>query len=271
MKKEILTTTDYEQFHRLSGNRSVTQNRVNKIINSIQLVGYITSPIIVNEKMEVVDGQGRLAALEQLKLPVEYIVVPGIGIKECISMNIDQTNWTLMDYIESYAEQGYDSYCKLLNLIKLYPDISLRAIYSSITGTASVSSKIIKNGSLEVTEENIQKSNEVLPYINKFEPYIKDVNAHKDILESSLSYAYWNENVNPDRMFERVAASIRNMTPYHNVAECLDALSEIYNYHIGKGKIYLRTDYQKMMDAKYGWYSNKYGVRGFDAEESDFK
>lgn len=268
--KKILTTTDYQQFHRLAGNRSVTQSRVNKIINSIKSVGYITSPIIVNEKMEVIDGQGRLAAFEEMQMPVEYIVHPGIGIKECISMNIDQTNWTLMDYIESYAEQGYESYRKLLNLTKIYPDISLRAIYSSLTGTASVSSKIIKNGSLEVTDENIEKSNKVLPYINKFEPYIKDVNAHKDILESSLSYAYWNENVNPDRMFERVTASIKSMSPFHNVAECLDSLSEIYNYHIGKGKIYLRTDYQKMMDAKYGWYANKYGVRGFDTNDGGF-
>ncbi|WP_299997811.1 ParB N-terminal domain-containing protein, partial [uncultured Clostridium sp.] len=69
-QKTIQNTKDYLIFKKLEGNRPVVNRRVNKIIASIQNVGYITSPLIVNEKMEVIDGQGRLEALEQLKMPV---------------------------------------------------------------------------------------------------------------------------------------------------------------------------------------------------------
>lgn len=101
--KKIQSTTNYAMFKTLDGNRSVKDHRVDKIVQSIVDVGYITNPIIVNEKMEVIDGQGRLAALERLCLPVEYLVHEGIGIKECRSMNIHQSNWTDYDYVSSYA------------------------------------------------------------------------------------------------------------------------------------------------------------------------
>lgn len=85
---EIFRTNKYEIFKQLKGNREVSPKRISKIINSIKEVGYIINPIIVNEKMEVIDGQGRLEALRILKMPVDYIIQDGIGIKECISIKL---------------------------------------------------------------------------------------------------------------------------------------------------------------------------------------
>ena len=67
-QKVVKSTKNYEMFQKLEGNRPVLERRINKIIASINNVGYITSPIIVNDKYEVIDGQGRLEALKQLKL-----------------------------------------------------------------------------------------------------------------------------------------------------------------------------------------------------------
>lgn len=94
---KIFVTDDYSVFKLMNGNRSFDHKRA--IVNSVKRVGHIPSPIICNEKMEVVDGQGRLAAFKELKLPVYYIVIQGLGIEECISMNISQSNWTTLDYI----------------------------------------------------------------------------------------------------------------------------------------------------------------------------
>ena len=97
--KQILETKDYSKFKVLDGNRAIRDRRVDAIVQSITEVGYVTSPILVNENMEVIDGQGRLAALERLNMPVEYIVQEGIGIEECRQMNIHQSNWTDYDYV----------------------------------------------------------------------------------------------------------------------------------------------------------------------------
>lgn len=90
---KVCITDNYGMFKRLEGNRDIADSRCKKIIKSIQTNGYIHSPIIVNENMEVIDGQGRLKALETLGLPVEYIVFPGMSIKECIALNVYQTGW----------------------------------------------------------------------------------------------------------------------------------------------------------------------------------
>lgn len=44
----IKSTNDYSMFKKLKGNRDLTS--VNKIIQSVEDVGYIISPILVNEK-----------------------------------------------------------------------------------------------------------------------------------------------------------------------------------------------------------------------------
>lgn len=56
----IYKTDDHTLFKKLEGNRDVRS--VEKIIKSIDNVGYVLSPILVNEKYEVIDGQNRLEA-----------------------------------------------------------------------------------------------------------------------------------------------------------------------------------------------------------------
>lgn len=47
MEKQVLSTSDYSKFKRLSGNREISPLRVRRIVQSIVNVGYITNPIIV--------------------------------------------------------------------------------------------------------------------------------------------------------------------------------------------------------------------------------
>ena len=97
-------TSNYSQFKKLGGNRDVGSCK--KLIKSIEKVGYIPNPIIVNEKMEVADGQHRLQACEELGIPIAYIVIPGVTVETARNMNTGQKNWKNIDYIKSYAETG---------------------------------------------------------------------------------------------------------------------------------------------------------------------
>lgn len=78
---KVKFTTDYKMFRTMPENRIVKQARVAKIIMSFRKVGYIPIPIVVNERYEVIDGQGRLSACQQLGIPVSYMVIPGIGVE----------------------------------------------------------------------------------------------------------------------------------------------------------------------------------------------
>lgn len=111
---KVYMTTDYKKFKRLLGNRDVSEQRIKRIIESIQQIGFLNSAIIVNERMEVIDGQARLEALKRLKLPVYYCSHNGAGINECLLLNQKQKNWSCDDYCKSYMEQGNENYHKLM-------------------------------------------------------------------------------------------------------------------------------------------------------------
>jgi ParB-like chromosome segregation protein Spo0J len=66
--EKIFETRDYGMFKRLKGNRDITTNRVAIIKASIENIGYISNPIICNENMEIIDGQGRYEACKELEI-----------------------------------------------------------------------------------------------------------------------------------------------------------------------------------------------------------
>ena len=80
---KVYQTSNYDLFKKLNGNRDVKNEKV--IIKSIQKIGLIDNPIIVNEKYEVIDGQNRLKALQTLNMPVLFHVIPGLNIDDAIA------------------------------------------------------------------------------------------------------------------------------------------------------------------------------------------
>ena len=113
----IYESNNYDAFRLLKNNREINEAVVRKIIKSVQNVGYVLSPILVNENMEIIDGQHRFEAFKRLGLTIVYCVQEGAGVKECQSLNIGQSNWRTMDFIKSYAGQGNENYVRLLHLL----------------------------------------------------------------------------------------------------------------------------------------------------------
>lgn len=264
MKKEVLSTVKYDMFKRLSGNRGVSASRVNKIKNSILSVGYITSPIIVNENFEVIDGQGRLEALKQLSLPVEYIIHKNAGINECRAMNLYQTNWNMTDYIESYAEEGIDSYVILNEFVKKYKKLGLNPVINAITGLDGADTNSIKSGLFSYTNEDgrYAYAEGMLDYELKFTEIAAKIHGNKQSLFMAIGYAYKRFGCN-QRMEEILLESLTKYylkaIPFSNKVEALDTISSIYNMCVkGKNKIYLKSDYEKEMNNAYPWYNKKW-------------
>lgn len=101
---KVYTTKKYDLFVFNAENREVSPKRVEAIKQSIESVGYIRNPIIVNEKFEIMDGKGRFTVLKNAGMPIEFIVEPGIGADEFRALNMRQTNWTVKDFIHSYSK-----------------------------------------------------------------------------------------------------------------------------------------------------------------------
>lgn len=262
---KVYKTDDIKMFKILEGNRRVESARARKIYESIEKNGYIHCPIIVNEKMEVIDGQGRLEALEKAGLPVEYVVFDGLTINECIALNVYQTSWTLMDYIESYAERGIRSYEFLLHLIKKYKELSSVVCLNAITGTSGNNAgvmKKIKSGDYTCTGEEYERADELLAYVMRFLKTIKNFNKGAiHYICTAIMFAYQIEDVDRNKLVEKFERyyGMDDIPQYTDVTGALKILTTIYNRRNQKDKIYFEIEYDKLLSGKYVWYAKKWG------------
>lgn len=231
---KIYRTNDYDIFKVLKGNRDVKSSRVNKIISSIKKVGYIQSPIIINENYEIIDGQGRLQALKKLGLPVDFIISPGAGIDECISMNINMENWTLKDYIDSYAERGNEDYIRLSILISELK-VNLNIIATAAFGKLSMSSRLINSGNLVLSEEDYNKAKERIQFANSIidSMDMKYIKGSKIILLQCLILCYDYEQIDRKKFIQQIPKNIiGRISDWSDVDECMRCIESAYNINL---------------------------------------
>lgn len=234
----VYVTRDYSIFKRLVGNRDIPESRISKIVESIQTIGWVHNPIIVNEKMEVIDGQGRLTALQRLKMPVEYIIAEGAGNKECIYMNMNMVNWKLPDFIKSYAEQGNENYQRLLSLMQRYANGNLDIISTAVYRVSKSKHRDIKQGILQLTEEQYRAA---VPRLEYIKPILEEIDEKKlpgsiVTLMQTLIYYYDYPEVDKDRLRYSVEKNIYNATPWVLNTDCEREVENCYNYGLGLEK-----------------------------------
>lgn len=250
----VYKTDNYRKFKKLLDNREVSPQRVGLISRSIQNVGYIPSPIIVNEKLEVIDGQGRLAACEKLKLPVYYVVVNGIGIKECRSMNLHQSNWTVKDFIHSYASGGDENYINLRNLMKefeksLGANVLYSIAYGKVYHTAGAVSEIVKSGKLVFLQKEYERARRMCDYLTEFTPIFNRIGGRKDLYYGAVRFMLTIKGCEAGTLKTRVFRRQASLFPVANMDQALTNLEECYNFRSGT-KIYFATEYKKWLDER---------------------
>lgn len=229
---EVYVTKNYGIFKRLIGNRDIPESRISKIVASIQEIGWVHNPIIVNEKMEVIDGQGRLTALQRLKMPIEYVIAPGAGNKECIYMNMNMVNWKLPDFIKSYAEQGNENYQRLLALMEKYANGNLDIISTAVYRVSKSKHRDIKQGILQLTEEQYKRA---IPRLEYIKPLLEKIDEKKlpgsiVTLMQTLIYYFDYEEVDKERLAYGVEKYIYNSTPWVLNTDCEREVENAYNY-----------------------------------------
>lgn len=138
MDSNVLTvqsTTNYEQFTLLAANRDISQGHVDRLSRSFEENGNLTNvqPILVNERLEVIDGQHRLEVCKLRGEAVFYTQAPGLTVADARNLNIVHRTWTPSDYAKSYAESGnrnYRQYIQLRDEYEVPHKILMAAIFN---------------------------------------------------------------------------------------------------------------------------------------------
>ena len=143
---KVYTTSDLNIFTSIDGNRVPNLIHVNRLTDSIKKYGMKCNPILVNEKMQVIDGQHRLMAAKNANTSVYFIIIPGSNLDDVHTLNLNQKNWSRKDFMEGYASMGLMPYIKLQAFVKKNDDYTFNDCVALCSNMGTVASTTAKDG-----------------------------------------------------------------------------------------------------------------------------
>ncbi len=248
---DIKSTTDYEIFKQLKGNRRINQSHLSHLIKSIDERNLLkVRPILVNERMEVIDGQHRLEAAKILKTEIYYYVVDNLDFLDTAKINSCQANWVLTDYIDMYCNQGYENYIKLKDFVKKHnADMALIIEIISYSGGDLYSKSDFKmgkykfemdNGSVKIIEMH-KKMYDLYKQITLRDDKIANFLRRKGFYRAFVHFASEKNEiglgVDWDVFFKHMSMTIGTIACRATMEQYLIMLQGIYNYRLRCGKV----------------------------------
>lgn len=240
VKDVIYETTDYSIFKTITGNRELDQLNLKRIINSMKQE-YLFTVVTINEFNEVIDGQHRIEACKQLRLPVRFIVKPGYGLPQVKGLNINSKIWNGEDYLGCEVALGNPNYIRLKELREKYPDfpqISLR--YIAADGCTYVTKNNVKVNSFssgDMVINDMEKSIEIIEKISQFKPFFKGYT--RRVFVSTMLGLFKHPNYNHDEMIAKLKLQPGAMYVCNTNGDYRILLETIYNYR-RRDKVNLR-------------------------------
>ncbi|MGX0346575.1 hypothetical protein ACUXOE_001813 [Staphylococcus cohnii] len=222
---EVYKTEDLDIFKFTKFNRNVL---ITKEMLEQAEEGFI-SPVIVNEHMVVIDGQHRVEHARKADVPVEYIIKPGLNEHDIVRMNTTQRKWNMLNYIESYANQGSEEYVSLLNLLnKKYAGTTVVISVARNKTTSSGITELIKSGNFEFI--NFE---ETLNFFKYYEKFRKETDTPKRTKPALALYSLFRiEGFDGDRLIRKVLQKKFDddlRTKGYNLTEALKEFIDKYN------------------------------------------
>lgn len=220
----LYMTYDYDQFKLMQGNRPTNMAHVQQLMKSFEQKQLIV-PVIVNHKMEIIDGQHRVEVCRQTNLPVYFIILKDYGIKEVQMLNTNMKNWSVDDYLNCYCSLGIDDYIKYREFRAKY-SFDHQATLAFLVGNTNKYTQIFNEGNLKI--KSYPKAQEVAQKISDFGQY------YKGYKRKSFVYALLNLLKHPQydhkEMLEKLSFQQTKLVDCTTKDQYLYLLEEIYNF-----------------------------------------
>ena len=155
--KRIYQTKDYGLFEFMPGNRNINKKKLTRMIKEMK--ESCPFPLIrvtsqgTSKKYQISDGQHTYLALKALNMPINFFICNEETIDDVRAINTNMDNWSIWDYVESYASTNNKEYIKIVQLQKRYSKFTQRELFVNLalgkyTKMRTWAGKeVIKNGS----------------------------------------------------------------------------------------------------------------------------
>lgn len=230
---EVMKTYDLSIFKQLPGNRPPNLLHIKRLKQSMIDHGVLMCPIIVNENMEVIDGQHRLIAAQGLDgVPIYYIKADSYRLEQVHTLNMNQKNWSKKDFVDGYAEMGLEPYIKLKRFLEVNKDFDFQSctflVNNCTNNSLVIKTKInaIENGTFvgkdfDYAYELAEKIRRIGKYYNRY--------FSKNFVQVMIQVLK-NDKFDFDVFFHKLQYNYELLEKCAKAHHWKDAIEKIYNY-----------------------------------------
>ena len=239
----IYSTFDYSQFKTLQGNRNINEINVKRLVSSFEKA-YLLNPVLVNEKLQIIDGQHRFEAAKRMGLPINYIIAEKYSNNEVHLLNSNMRNWGKVDYLNAYCELGNENYIAMREFISDFPEFPFSVcdviIANSTTGTnipngTIKSTRIFENG--EMVIKDISKAYGVANKLRVLKPYYKGYNRASFV--RAMIVLLKKEHFDFNLFIQKLSFQPTSLVDCVSAGKYHELIEDIYNYR-SRNKVSLR-------------------------------
>jgi hypothetical protein len=229
----LLSTTDYDMFKLVKGNRPVNERRVAQIAESMRQRGFIPSyHITVDGDMVVTEGQHRLAAARLAGVPVIYLIDSRLERADVPALSALAKGWSDDDFVQAFAREGREEYLKL----QAYRERTGFPVHMCIRLAAGRGAKeageCLRDGTFAF--QNQQFADLVAQRAADFKPYFR---GHRESpFVSALIYLSRHAEYDHQTMMHRLSQQATRMVKCANRDQYIALLQDIYN-HRAKNRV----------------------------------
>lgn len=247
MENVINSTTEYDIFKFLDGNRNIDTKHVNSLIESIKTKNLLSvRPILVDENFNILDGQHRLEAAKMLGIPIFYFQISSSDKSEIIKLNQNNKNWKLQDFLKFHSiNNKNNNYINILKILTQYGwDLQEFFIYSNYNIRKIKQRKIFEDGfyTYDLDETKIEILFSSWSTFKKFlnEKKLEHASAVDSLtFKEAFSFFCQCNQVNLDQFWEKLRSFPNLFFRCRNKDEYIDLFLRIYNqgvmYKLEKG------------------------------------
>jgi hypothetical protein len=222
---QVHTTNDYFIFKPIDGNRNKNLLHINRLKKSMAK-NYLYTIITVNEKHEIIDGQHRFDVIQELNLPLHYVVCNGYGLNEVHILNQNSKTWNADDYLEGYCNLGYNDYIQYKEFKDEYKigHFECMSILSD-----NITKKHVENfykGEFKITNyaKGCDTINKIFMLANYYEGYKR-----RSFIFAMLQL-FKNKNFEFTEFLQKIKTQPTALVDCTGISSYVTLIEEIYNY-----------------------------------------
>ena len=239
----VYKTSDYDIFGYVDGNRNTTKKHIGELEESFA-ERQLEVPIVVDKDFKIYDGQNRIEAIKRLGLPVFYIMLDDLGIRDIQLLNATSKNWKADEYASSYTLPGTKNrleYEKYLEFRKKYR-IGVRETLQIMTGRKDNNSleKSFRRG--DFVCKNYKRACDIGDMIDEIHPYYKSCKK-REFVNAMLHLFKW-KTYDHKHFMGKLKKQSELLLDHAKHTGYLANIEEIYNKGVPKANYVRLFDYK---------------------------